>query len=88
MDIIDKVCSSNELKERGLRPIKPAKGEAQWQLVHFNTTVFKAQDTNYRGYQLLKHPSTQDDTYIPHRMEPSHDLLVSDTLPKLVPPLW
>jgi hypothetical protein len=57
IDIVDGVCSEAELGLRGLRPMTPAKGEAQWQLVHVNSSAYTGQDSGYRGYMLLVHPS-------------------------------
>ena len=41
-------CAEERLLSYGLRPLKPVKGEAQWQLTHGKSQGFKAEHNRYQ----------------------------------------
>lgn len=71
-ELAEIVCSADALGDYGLAPMKPYRGEPQWQLVHKNARRFFGQDTEMRGYARLLPPKPVD---VPEGMELKVDIL-------------
>ena len=71
-ELAEVVCSADALGDYGLSPMKPFRGEPQWQLVHKDAERFYGQDTEMRGYARLLPPKPAD---VPDGMELKIDIL-------------